>query len=64
MRARTWLMVMFPIAVLADTKIVSKETVSGYTSFATMYRRGHNLRLETGNSATIVNMDERRAYTL
>jgi hypothetical protein len=64
MRARTWLLVMLPITVLADTKIVSKETVNGYTAVATIYRRGHNLRWENGNSATIVNMDERRAYTL
>jgi hypothetical protein len=64
MRACAWLLVILPIAALADTKIVSKETVNGYTAVATIYRRGHNLRWENGNSATIVNMDERRAYTL
>jgi hypothetical protein len=64
MRARTWLLVLLPIAALADTKIVSKETVNGHTAVTTVYRRNHNLRLENGISATIVNMDERRAYTL
>lgn len=64
MHARTCLLVLLPIAALADTKIVSKETVNGYTAVSTVYRRGHNLRWENWSSATIVNVDERRAYTL
>ncbi len=61
---RAWPLLLLPIAGLADSKIVSRDTGGHYDVVATEYRQGLNVRVEFSNRVTIFNAGEHRVYQL
>jgi hypothetical protein len=61
---RAWPLLLLPVAALADSKIVSRQTVGQYENTSTYYRQGRSIRWDIEDRAQIVNGDERRMYIL
>ncbi|MGA2184289.1 MAG: hypothetical protein ABSH47_14800 [Bryobacteraceae bacterium] len=61
---RAWPLLLLPVAALADSKIVFRDTVGGNEIVQTEYRQGRNMRWDSGDGANILNADEGRVYML
>jgi hypothetical protein len=61
---RAWALLLLPMAALGDLKIVSRDTAGGSEITLAQRRQGSRIRVDRGDSATIVNVADGSTYVL